>query len=77
MNLQRILTNAKEKILSVPDRVALRILIWLERGPSQEEGVVLSSSPWDTRGPYLRYTARIRARRNSERRELSKEETVA
>lgn len=77
MNLQRILTNAKEKILSVPDRLALRILIWLEREPAQEEGVVLSSSPWDTRGPYLRYTARIRARRNPERRELSKEETVA
>jgi hypothetical protein len=77
MNLRKILLNAKEKIISVPDRLALRILILVEREPAQDEAVVLSSSPWDTRGPYLRYTARIRARRNPERRELSKEETVA
>lgn len=58
MNLPKFLKDFKEAIQSVPDRVALRILIWLEKEPSQER-VVTSPSCWEIRGPYLRYRARV------------------
>lgn len=76
MRLHRFVQKVKNTVYSVPERLALSILIWLEKEPSQE-GVVLSPSPWDVRGPYLRYTARSRARRNLERREPNRKETVA
>lgn len=67
MNVQKIVQSVKKKFQSVPDRLALTLLIWLEKEPSQQHSV-LSPSPSDTRGPYLR---------NRVRRELNKKETVA
>lgn len=55
MNLPDIVRNVKEKILNAPDRLALTILIWLEKEPSHDR-VVIAPSPSEIRGPYLRHS---------------------
>lgn len=50
MNLPKIVRAMKQKIQAAPDRLALNILIWLEREPAQDR-VLLSPLPGESRGP--------------------------
>jgi hypothetical protein len=68
MNLPDIVRNVKEKIQNAPDRLALTILIWLEKEPSHDR-VMISPSQAETRGPYLHYSGE----KNCNRRLTGKE----
>jgi hypothetical protein len=71
MNLQKIVRTMKEKIQTAPDRLALTILIWMEKEPTQDRAV-LPPLPGEGRGPSLRYPEK----KNADRR-LSEKETAA
>lgn len=71
MNLPNIVRNVKEKIQNAPDRIALTILIWLEKEPAHDR-VVIPASPEEDGEPYLRHDGE----RNGRRR-LSGKETAA
>lgn len=71
MNLRDIVRNLKEKIQNAPDRLALTILIWLEKEPSHDR-VVISPSPSEIRGPYLHHSGP-----SGRNRRLSGKETAA
>lgn len=70
MNLPNIVRNVKEKIQNAPDRIALTILIWLEREPAQDRVVLPPSS--EESEPYLHQDGD-----KSRRRRLSGKETAA
>lgn len=71
MNLPDIVRNVKEKIQNAPDRIALTILIWLEKEPAQDR-VVIPPSPEESHGPYLHHNGE-----RNRRRRLNGKETAA
>jgi len=76
MNVLKIVGKMKEKFHSAQDKLALTILIWLEKEPSQDR--VLSAATVDSSGPYIRYRERSRPKTNGRTNErLSKKEKLA
>ncbi len=61
MNVLNIVGKMKEKFHSARDKLALAILIWLEKEPSQER-VLSAAAAGDNNGPYIRYRERSRPR---------------
>lgn len=76
MNVQKIVRTMKEKIQTAPDRLALTILIWLEKEPAQDRAV-LSPLAGESRGPYRGPYLRSRERGSDAERRLSEKETAA
>ena len=77
MDVLKIVGRLKKKFHSAQDKLALTILIWLEKEPSQER-VLSAAATGDCSGPYVRYHERARLRTsasNSER--LRKKEKLA
>jgi hypothetical protein len=77
MNVRKIVGKMKEKFHSVQDKLALTILIWLEKEPSQDR-VLSAAASCESSGAYIRYRERSRLRtsgRTSER--LSEKERLA
>lgn len=61
MNVLKIVGKIREKFHAAQDKMALTILIWLEKEPSQER-VLSAAAAGDYSGPYLRYRERSRLR---------------
>jgi hypothetical protein len=61
MNLQKMITKAKQRFHDVQERVARSILIWLEKEPSQDR-LLSSSGSVELYGPYIRYRSRGKRR---------------
>lgn len=61
MNVLKIVGRMKEKLHAAQHKLALTILIWLEKEPSQER-VLSAAAAGDYSGPYLRYRERCRQR---------------
>jgi hypothetical protein len=57
MNLQHAMTKMKDTVRSIRDKVALTILIWLEKEPSQER-ILPPPQSWEVHRSYLRYRGR-------------------
>ena len=69
MNLQGIVSKVEQKFHEAQERVAVTLLIWFQKEPSQDR--VLSTSVTDTSGdPYLRYGSRA-GRRAAEKERAS------
>ena len=60
MNVLNIVGKMKEKFHSARDKLALAILIWLEKEPSQER-VLSAAAAGDNNGPYIRYRDTLQA----------------
>ena len=77
MNVLKIIGKMKEKLHSAQDKLALTILIWLEKEPSQDR-VLSAAATGDCSGAYIRYRERSRPKasvRTSER--LKEKEKLA
>jgi hypothetical protein len=70
------MTKMKDGIQSIKDKVALAILIWLEKEPSQER-ILPPPQSWEVHGPYLRYRGAKRHRDSILLRRESCRETSA
>jgi hypothetical protein len=77
MNVMNIVGKMKERFHSAQEKLALTILIWLEKEPSQER-VLSAAAAGDNNGPYIRYRERSRLRMGRAAHErLREEEKVA
>ena len=77
MNVLKIVGKMKEKLHSAQDRLALTILIWLEKEPSQER-ILSATAAGDYSGPYIRYQERSRVRvSRSAKKRLKESEKAA
>jgi len=77
MNVLKIIGKIKEKLHSAQDKLALTILIWLEKEPSQDR-VLSAAATVDSSGPYIRYRERSRPKTSGRTNErLSKKEKLA
>jgi hypothetical protein len=77
MNVLKIIGRMKEKFHSAQDKLALTILIWLEKEPSQDR-VLSAAAPGDRSGPYIRYRERSRQKASGHTNErLSEKEKLA
>ena len=61
MNLQKMMTKAKQRLLEAQERAARALLMWLEKEPSQDRSLSASASV-EVYGPYIRYYARGKRR---------------
>lgn len=59
MDVRKIVRRLKEKLHSAQDKLALTILMWLEKEPSQDR-VLSAAATGDCSGPYVRYRERSR-----------------
>ena len=76
MNVLKIVGKVKEKFHSAQDKLALTILIWLEKEPSQDR-VLSAAATGDSSGPYVRYRERSRPKTTGRNERLSKKEKLA
>lgn len=62
MNLQGIAKKVEQKFHEAQERIALRLLIWFEKEPSQERVLTTLGTPDAGSGAYLRYRSRAKRR---------------
>lgn len=60
MNLQAIANKLEQKFREAQERIALRLLIWFEKEPSQDRILTTPVTSDCGSGPYLRYRSRAK-----------------
>jgi len=76
MNVLKIFGKMKEKFHSAQDKLALTILIWLEKEPSQDR-VLSAAATGDCSGPYVRYRERSRLKAGARTSKRLREKKLA
>ena len=70
MNLQEIVNRARQKLQAAQEKIALRLLIWFEKEPSQDRVLTTPGTPDSGGGPYVRYKSRAKRRAAEEEKIL-------